>query len=187
VDVIILSIPFARYPELSGVFSGVPADVVVIDTSNYYPFRDGEISRVNEGQPEAVWVGEQLGRPVIKAWNAVLAATLSDRGRPAGTPGRIAIPVAGDDGQAKAITLQLVDATGFDGLDAGMIAESWRQQPGTPAYCTELTRGELEAGLAAADRKRAPQNRGAIMKSFMIGGAPLTLDEMVSRNRDMTR
>lgn len=187
VDVIILSIPFARSPELASVLSDIPAHVVVIDTSNYYPFRDGEISQVNEGRPEAVWVSEQLGRPVIKAWNAVLAATLSDRGTPVGTPGRIAIPVAGDDAEAKATAIQLVDAIGFDGLDAGTLAESWRQQPGTPAYCTELTRGELEPALAAADKERAPENRDAVMKSFMAGGAPLTHDEMVTRNRDMTR
>ncbi|WP_407572618.1 NADPH-dependent F420 reductase [Deinococcus altitudinis] len=186
VDVVILSIPFASSPELARVFSGVAADVVVIDTSNYYPFRDGQISEVDDGQTEAVWVGEQLGQPVVKAWNAVLAATLSDRGTPAGTPGRIAIPVAGDNAEAKATALQLVDATGFDGLDAGTLAESWRQQPGTPAYCTELTRDELGAALAAADRKRAPENRDAIMKTFTTGAAPLTHDEMVARNRDMT-
>lgn len=187
VDVIILSIPFARYPELADVFSNVPADVVVIDTSNYYPFRDGEISQVNEGKPEAVWVSEQLGRPVVKAWNAVLAATLSDRGSPVGNPGRIAIPVAGDDAKAKATTIQLVDATGFDALEAGTLAESWRQQPGTPAYCTELTQDELRAALAAADQARAPENRDAVIQSLMTTSAPLTHDEMVNRNRDMTR
>lgn len=77
VEVVVLSIPFARYPDLAGLFSDVPAEVVVIDTSNYYPFRDGTITEVDAGKPESVWVSEQIGRPIIKAWNAVLADTLS--------------------------------------------------------------------------------------------------------------
>jgi 8-hydroxy-5-deazaflavin:NADPH oxidoreductase len=186
VDVVVLSIPFARYPDLAGLFSDVPTEVVVIDTSNYYPFRDGAIAEVDEGKPEGVWVGERIGRPVIKAWNAVLAATLSEGGRPVGTPGRIAIPVAGDDAKAKATAFQLVDATGFDALDAGPLAESWRQQPGTPGYCTELTLHELEAALAAADRRRAPENREALIKEFLAAGAGMTHDGMVARNRAVT-
>ena len=112
----------------------------MIDTSNDSPFRDGEITRPNQGQPEAVRVSEQLGRSMIKAWNAVLAATIPDRGRPAGTPGRMAVPVADDHQEARATGLRLVQASGFDGLDAGMLSEPWRRQPELPAYCTELTR-----------------------------------------------
>jgi 8-hydroxy-5-deazaflavin:NADPH oxidoreductase len=186
VDVVILSIPFARYPDLADLFNDVPAEVVVIDTSNYYPFRDGMITEVDDGNPESVWVSEQIGRPVIKAWNAVLAATLSERGKPAGTPGRITIPVAGDDAKAKATAFQLVDATGFDALDAGPLAESWRQQPGTPGYCTELALDDLKAALAAADRRRAPENRETLIKGFVSEGATLTHDEMVARNRTVT-
>ncbi len=158
----------------------------MIDTSNYYPFRDGAITEVDDGKPESVWVSEQIGRPVIKAWNAVLANPLSDRGKPAGTPGRIAIPVAGDDATAKATAFQLADATGFDALDAGTLAESWRQQPGTPGYCTELTLNKLKAALAAADRRRAPENREALIKEFTAAGAKLTHDEIVARNRAVT-
>lgn len=93
---IVLSIPFARYPDLAGLFEAVPEGVVVIDTSNYYPFRDGVIAEVNGGMPESGWVSEQIGRPVVKAWNAALAAALAEKGRPKGEAGRIAIPVAGD-------------------------------------------------------------------------------------------
>jgi predicted dinucleotide-binding enzyme len=186
VDVVVLSIPFARYPDLAGLLSDVPAEVVVIDTSNYYPFRDGAITEVDDGKPESVWVSEQIGHPVIKAWNAVLADTLSDRGKPAGAPGRIAIPVAGDDTEAKATAFQLVDATGFDVLDAGTLAESWQQQPGTPGYCTELTLNELKAALAAADRRRAPENREVLIKEFAAAGARFTHDEIVARNRAVT-
>ena len=79
-------------------------------------------------------VSEQIGRPVVKAWNAVLAVTLAERGKPKGASGRIAIPVAGDDPKAKATAMELVEATGFDAMDSGSLSDSWRQQPGTPAY-----------------------------------------------------
>ena len=186
VEAIVLSIPFAKYPDLASLFNDVPADVVVIDTSNYYPFRDGAIAEVDGGKPESVWVSEQIGRPVVKAWNAVLAVTLAERGQPNGASGRIAIPVAGDDPKAKATAMELVEATGFDALDSGSLSDSWRQQPGTPAYCTELTTNELKSALRSADRSRAPGNRDALLREFMAAGGKLTHDEIVARNRAVT-
>lgn len=183
---LILSIPFATYPKLADLLREVPADVAVLDTSNYYPFRDGSIPEVDAGKPESVWVSEQIGRPVIKAWNAVLAATLADRGRPAGEEGRIALPVAGDDAKAKAIAMKLVEETGFDALDAGALAASWRQQPGTPAYCTELTAAELTAALQAADPSRAAANREKLIKRFAGTGKMPNHDELVALNRAVT-
>ncbi len=91
VDVVITSIPFAKYADLADLFSQVPAHVVVIDTSNYYPMRDGVIEGVDNGQPESVWVSNQIGRPVVKAWNALLAETLASKGLPAGSPLRLAL------------------------------------------------------------------------------------------------
>jgi len=186
VEVVVLSIPFAKYPDLASLFSKVPSDVVVIDTSNYYPFRDGAITEVDNGKPESVWVSEQIGRPIIKAWNAALSYTLSERGTREGTPGRIAIPVAGDDAKAKTTAMQLVQATGFDALNSGALAESWRQQPGTQAYCTELTLDELKSALASADKLRAPKNREALINEFMAGNGKFTHDEIVARNRAVT-
>jgi 8-hydroxy-5-deazaflavin:NADPH oxidoreductase len=185
VAVIILAIPFARYRDLADLFSGVPAGVAVIDTSNYYPFRDGAIVEVDSGMPESVWVSKQIGRPVVKAWNAVLAMTLAERGQPNGASGRIPIPVAGDD-PAKATTMKLVEATGFHALDCGSLRDSWCQQPGTPAYCTELTANELQSALLSADRSRAPGNRDALLREFMAAGGKLTHDEIVARNRAVT-
>ena len=186
VAVIVLAIPFGRYPDLANLFNDVPANVVVIDTSNYYPFRDGAIAEVDGGKPESVWVSEQIGRPVVKAWNAVLAVTLAERGQPNEASGRIAIPVAGDAPKAKATAVQLVEATGFDALDSGSLSDSWRQQPGTPAYCTELTTNELKSALQLADRSRAPGNRDALLREFMAAGCNLTHDEIVARNRTVT-
>jgi hypothetical protein len=184
--VVVLSIPFAKYPDLANLFDEVPTDAVLIDTSNYYPFRDGAIAEVDGGKPESLWVSEQIGRPVVKAWNAALAVTLAERGQPNGASGRIAIPVAGDDLKAKATTMELVEDTGFDALDSGSLSDSWRQQPGTPAYCTELTTNQLKAALRSADRSRAAGNRDALLREFMAAGGKLTHDEIVTRNRAVT-
>ncbi|MGE8100226.1 NADPH-dependent F420 reductase [Pseudomonas fluorescens] len=186
VDVVILSIPFAKYPDLKQTLSHVPEKVVVIDTSNYYPGRDGAIKEVDDGKPESVWVSEQIGRPVIKAWNAVLAATLADKGQPAGSITRIALPVAGRDITAEAIAQDLVEDTGFIALAAGNLEDSWRQQPGTPAYCTELTLPELKLALQAADKARAPQNRDVLIAKFMAPGSQFTHEQIVATNRAMT-
>ncbi|MGJ7498244.1 NADPH-dependent F420 reductase [Variovorax sp. RT4R15] len=185
-EVIILAIPFASLQELANLFENVAPEVVVIDTSNYYPSRDGAIAEVDGGKPESVWSQEQIGRPVVKAWNAVLAATLEAGGKPAGSPGRLAIPVAGDDAKATATARQLVDQTGFDALDTGSLKDSWRQQPGTPAYCTELTIGDLKLAVEAAKNNRASQNRDALMKEFASAGATLTHAQIVARNRSVT-
>ena len=82
--------------------------------------------------------------------------------------------------------MELVEATGFDTLDAGSLSVSWRQQPGTPAYCTELTTNELRSALRSADRSRAPGNRDALLREFMAAGDKLTRDEIVARNRAVT-
>lgn len=186
VDVVILSIPFAKYPDLKQTLSSVPEKTIVIDTSNYYPGRDGAIKEVDDGKPESIWVSEQIGRPVIKAWNAVLAATLADKGQLARSSERIALPVAGDDINAEAIAQDLVEDTGFIALAAGSLEDSWRQQPGTPAYCTELTLPELKLALDAADKARAPQNRDALIAKFMTPGSQFTHEQIVATNRTMT-
>jgi predicted dinucleotide-binding enzyme len=186
VDAVVVAIPLANAPKLATVFATVPPEVTVIDTSNYYPFRDGTITELERGKPESVWVSEQLGRPVIKTFNAVLAQTLAERGQSSGTLNRIAIPVAGDDPRGKAVAITLVNAAGFDALDAGDLAGSWRQQPGTPAYCTELTMDDLRAALDAADKARAPEYRDALMKEFIASGGTATHDDIVARNRAVT-
>ncbi|MEV8409899.1 NAD(P)-binding domain-containing protein [Streptomyces niveus] len=183
-DVIVLSIPFGVAEQLADLFAAVPDETVVIDTSNYYPGMLSEpIEAVENGRVESVWNAEQLGRPVIKAWNAALAGTQQTRGVPAGTPGRIAIPVAGDSEEAKRVAMQLVDDTGFDPYDAGPLADSWRQQPNGPAYCTELTLDELPAALAAADRAKDAAVRDSVPERLATLPAEFTLDDVVEMNR----
>jgi len=159
VDVVILSIPLNRIPALAPLMARLPEQTVVIDTSNYYPFRDDRIEAIEAGQVESLWVAEQLGRPIAKAWNAIGSASLATKGKPAGTPGRIALPVAADRERDREVAMALVEDTGLDAFDAGSLADSWRQQPGASAYCTDLAREEMGAALAAAERKRLPARR----------------------------
>jgi 8-hydroxy-5-deazaflavin:NADPH oxidoreductase len=159
-DVVVVTIPEKNVPDLPGdLFTGT-GDVVVVDTGNYYPQqRDGRIDAIEDGMAESRWVQQQLGRPVIKAFNNIYADHLRDNGRPAGTPGRIALPVAGDNDDAKAVVMQLIDELGFDAVDAGSLDQSWRQQPGTPVYTTDLDADGVRRALSQASPQRSPQWR----------------------------
>ena len=183
VNVVILSIPFAKLPLLREFIAILPDDVVVADTSNYFPVRDGQIPAIDGGQVESLWVSEQIGHPVIKAWNNVLAVVLAGKGLAPGAKGRIALSVAGDDLAAQKAVMSLVEDTGFDAVDGGSLAESWRQQPITRAYCSELTADALRAALAAADRARAPQLREEMVTEFMALGDKITTEDIVRLHR----
>ncbi|MGH9626403.1 MAG: NADPH-dependent F420 reductase, partial [Bryobacteraceae bacterium] len=160
-EVVVVTIPEAKIRDLpKDLFAGVPPEVVVVDTGNYYPReRDGRIDEIEAGMTESRWVERQLGRPVVKAFNNIYARHLLESGRPAGSAGRIALPVAGDDARAKQIVLQFVDQLGFDGVDAGGLDDSWRQQPGTPVYATDFDSAGVSRGLADAKKERTPQWR----------------------------
>ena len=155
VDLVVVTIQFGRVRELpAGLFDDLPASVPVIDTNNYYHQRDGEIAPVEDGQPESAWTAEQLGRPVIKAINNIHAARIGSGARPEGAADRFALPVAGDDPATKQAVLDLVASLGFDAVDTGTIADSWRQQPGSPCYGTDLPADQLRAALEAASQQR---------------------------------
>jgi predicted dinucleotide-binding enzyme len=160
-EVVIVTIPENRIVDLpSDLFLGVPDEVIVVDTGNYYPRqRDGRIDGIESGIPESQWVAQQLGRPVVKAFNNIYAASLMSRGKPKGTKGRIALPVAGDDSRAKAVVVRLIDELGFDSVDTGTLAESWRQQPGTPVYGAELDVDGVRRALSQAPSERRPEFR----------------------------
>ena len=160
-DVVIVTIPQKKIPDLpAGLFAGAPANLVVVDTGNYYPRqRDGRIEGIEGGLTESRWVEQQLGHPVVKAFNNIHAQHLMERGQPAGTPGRIALPVAGDDPAAKAVVLRLIDELGFDGVDAGGLDESWRQQPDTPVYGTNHDAEGVRRALNEARPDRKPEWR----------------------------
>ena len=166
VDVAILSVPLVVLPKLVEAVKVASRECVLIDTSNYYPSRDQKIDAIEDGKVESIWVKELLGREVVKAWNAMGSDSLARLGTAPGMPGRLAIPVAGDNSEHKRVAMQLVDDIGFDPVDSGTLAESWRHQPGSPAYCTDLTEKELEDALDTAVKSRLPARRDIAVEAI---------------------
>lgn len=161
-EIVIVTIPQAAVSHLApDLFDGVSEDVVIVDTGNYYPARDGQIKAIEQGQIESVWVAEQLKRPVVKAFNNIGYTSLGQKGLPQGTAGRVALPVAADSSAAREKILKLVDEIGFDAYDAGTLSESWRQQPGTPVYVKDQDLEQLQAALAAAEHNKISEYRQA--------------------------
>lgn len=160
-EVVVVTIPEKNVPQLpADLFDGVGDEVAVIDTGNYYPrHRDGRIDAIENGMPESAWVAQQLGRPVVKAFNNIYAQHLRDHGRPPGAGDRIALPVAGDDQAAKSTVMALVEELGFEPVDAGGLDQSWRQQPGTPVYAADRDAEGVRSALAEASRERQAEFR----------------------------
>ncbi len=162
-DVVIVSIPQKNTPDLApGIVASAKPGAPVIETNNYYPQqRDGRIDALEDGTPESVWVSELLGTPVYKVFNGIWWKHLLESGKPEGTDGRIALPIAGADGPGKDIVTALVDELGFDPVDAGPLEESWRQQPGTPVYGKDYDVEHTRKALAEAPRERPAEFRAA--------------------------
>jgi predicted dinucleotide-binding enzyme len=144
-QVVIISIPLKSVPDLpKNLFKNMFGDLVVIDTANYYPsLRDGILPELEETGIDSLWVQQQLNVPIVKTFNSILATSIQNLGRPKGDADRIAIAISSDDANAKRITSKLVDELGFDPVDLGNIAQSWKQQPGSPIYCRDITLKEL--------------------------------------------
>jgi predicted dinucleotide-binding enzyme len=160
-DLVIVSIPQKNTPDLApGILDARKQNAPVIETNNYYPQqRDGKIEAIENGTPESVWVSELLGVPVYKVFNGIYWKHLLEKGAPAGTAGRIALPIAGDDPAGKEIVSRIVDELGFDPVDAGLLAESWRQQPGTPVYGKDYNVENTLKALAEASPERSVEWR----------------------------
>ena len=157
-EIIVVTIPLKNIPDLpKDLFDGVAADVPIIDTSNYYPIlRDGHMAELETGElTESEWVQRHLGRPLVKVFSNIYADHLQNKGQPAGTPGRIALPVASDDAAAKQKVMALVEELGFDAVDNGTLHESWRQQPGTPSYGADFPADKLREHFASLGPRRS--------------------------------
>ncbi|MGU3654977.1 NADPH-dependent F420 reductase [Mycolicibacterium sp. A43C] len=158
-DLVIVSIPQKNVPDLAdGIVDARKPGAPVIETNNYYPQqRDGEIAAIEDGQVESAWVAEQIGAPVYKVFNGIFWKHLLERGTPSGTANRIALPVAGEDGDGRGLVHRIVDELGFDPVDAGPISASWRQQPGTPVYGKDFDVAATQAALAEATPERTAE------------------------------
>ena len=158
-DLVIVSIPQKDVPDLvEGIVAARKPGAPVIETNNYYPQqRDGEIAAIEDGQLESAWVAEQIDAPVYKVFNGIWWKHLLEKGVPSGTPGRIALPIAGEDGPGRDLVHDVVDQLGFDPVDAGPIADSWRQQPGTPVYGKDFDADATRKALAEATPERTSE------------------------------
>jgi predicted dinucleotide-binding enzyme len=163
-DLIIITIPQKAVPQLpKGLFENVPEEVPVIDTGNYYSaLRDGIIPEIEAGMCESEWVQSQINRPVIKVFNNIQNRSLEHSGRPKGAKNRIALPVSGADNSTKKLVMELVDELGFDPVDYGPLSGSWKQQPGTPVYCTDLNAEQVTASFSDLGPVRTPELREKI-------------------------
>jgi predicted dinucleotide-binding enzyme len=150
-DLVVVTVPLKAYRSVPVA----PLDgKIVIDTNNYYFERDGHIADLDEARATVSgMLQEHLpGSSVVKAFNNIMAKDLTTAGTPAGTPGRRALPVASDDADAKRLVSDLLDEFGFDAVDAGSLAESWRFERDQPAYVVAMTAEEIPEKLAAATR-----------------------------------
>jgi predicted dinucleotide-binding enzyme len=183
VDVIVISIPLIgilKFPRY--LLKNISANTVIIDTCNYYPIRDGRIKEIEDGMTESIWVSNQLQRPVIKTYNNILYRSLANSGLPKGTASRVALPIAGDDKRSKEVVSILIEDSGFDSFDYGSLQDSWRQQPGSPVYCTDLTLSQLKKSIVKARKELLPERRELGLK-FILKHDPALWMDNVTHNR----
>jgi predicted dinucleotide-binding enzyme len=167
VNVLIIAVPLHRIPDLEQLIKTVSSDVAIIDTSNYIPLLNGTIQEIEDGLALSEWVSQQLKVPVVKAFNNITSYGMANNGKRNGAADRIALPVAGDDAEQKSVIMELVDELGFDAFDAGSLKNSWRQDIGEPAYCTDSSVEDLPGLLAKADVSKARRLRD-IMIDILI-------------------
>jgi 8-hydroxy-5-deazaflavin:NADPH oxidoreductase len=153
-EIVVVSVPFKAFAQLP---VAELAGKVVLDTNNYYPQRDGHFEAIDKGEKTSAAVEQEaLGTArVVKVFNNIYSGHLANLPRPAGAADRSALPIAGDDAAAKQTATEFLDAIGYDAVDAGTLADSWRQEPGTPVYGPPYGTHGVEAGTpASADQIR---------------------------------
>jgi len=184
-DLLFLSIPMKEVQNLPKELTDTcPKNCIIVDVCNYFPSRDGKIKEIEDGMPESVWVSKQLGKPVIKALNTILTECLENCGRPKNASDRIAVPISGDDPTAKNMIVELVDSMGFDAYDAGDLALSWRLQPGSPVYGTNLDLKQLIPSLSRANKEAMPRLRDEAYRKMTESDKHLNWQEMVKMLRE---
>ena len=185
VDVVVVSIPLIGVLNFArGFFEKMPPDIVIIDTCNYYPIRDGLITDIEGGMPESVWVSTKIQRPVVKVYNSIFYGSLVQSGLPHSNASRLALPIAGDDKRSKEVATILVDNSGFNAFDYGTLEDSWKQQPGSPVYCTDLNLNQLKKSLGKARKELLPERRELGLK-YILKHGPEQWRETVHYNRNI--
>lgn len=152
-DLVVVSLPLHAYDKLP---TADLADKTVIDTMNYYPERDGRLAELDSGElTSSALVQRQLADSrVVKACNNLFFVSLLSLARPSGADDRSAVPIAGDDPAAKAEVTALLDTLGYDAVDIGALADSWRSEPGTPVYVDVYLQGKPPEGASQEEAMR---------------------------------
>lgn len=172
IDVLVISIPMIDIPTLAtSLTNSISPNTIIIDTTNYYPIRDGRIEEIENGLPESMWVANHLGHPVVKVYNNIIAGSLVKEGQQEHSTSRIALPISGNDLLSKKTVATLVNDSGFDALDIGNIQDSWRQQPGSKVYCTDLNLSQLKRNLQDIKRELLSERREMALQ-FILNQNP---------------
>lgn len=186
VDVVFLAIPNKNLPELpQGLFEKVKPGTVAIDTLNYYPFRDGLIDDLENGIVESEWVSKLINYPVVKSFNTMFAHSMIRNEPSSGSGQRVALPISGDESKSKEVVAKLIDSIGYDPVDVGSIAESWRQQAGSPIYCTDLTKKEILYWCPKTKRDLLAERREQIVHLYFTWPKDVTLEEQLKEVRSI--
>ena len=147
-DLVLVSIPVLGYPTLPAASL---VGKIVLDTGNYYPQRDGRIAALDSGLlTDSEYLARHLpGARVVKVFNNIFYKHLQNLARPASAADRTYLPIAGDGAGAKLAVVEFLDSIGYGADDAGPLADSWRQQAGSPAYGVPYGEFENEKGTPA--------------------------------------
>lgn len=145
-EIIVVSVPFGHYHLVPAAES---SGKIVIDTNNYYPERDGRFEEIDEGTTTS---SELLqihlsGAKVVKAFNTINWRILREAPREEGDPERVAVPIAGDDAEAKRMVMSLIESLGFDVVDVGALSEGRRVQPGSAVFGKALSADDVRGAL----------------------------------------
>ncbi|MFD4505365.1 NADPH-dependent F420 reductase [Streptomyces sp. NPDC058457] len=151
-DLVVATIPLKSYAQLP---VSALAGKTVIDTMNYYPERDGRLAALDAAEVTSTELVQRhlADSRVVKAVNNIDFRRLATSARLAGAPDRSALPIAGDDPAAKADVARLLDLLGYDAVEIGTLADSWRSEPGTPVYVQPYL-AERPDGLSQEEAQR---------------------------------
>ena len=152
-DLVVATIPLGAYRKLP---AAALAGKTVLDTMNYYPDRDGSIAELDaKVATSSELVQRHLADArVVKAFNNIDFHRLVTLARVSGAEDRSALPIAGDSVDAKGQAANLLDALGYDAVDIGTLADSWRTEPETPVYVKPYFPGEPSEGLSPEEAYR---------------------------------
>lgn len=182
-----LAIPQKTVAELpKNLFKKTKSDLIVIDCTNYFSVLYGKIDDIENGLTESIWVQRQIGHPVVKVFNTILAGSLANSASVDIKNDRIALSIFGDNESNLKKVSELVDQVGFDPVVVGSIEDSWKGQPGSPIYCTDLKKDELQHWASRVERKSLPSKRDANMANVMSLPKNSTWQDHVQTIRKVT-